>query len=54
MATYYITIAPIPISYEIEADSEEQAKSYALDFFADETIHDIVKNAEIVSEEMTA
>jgi hypothetical protein len=54
MKTYYITVAPLPISYEIEADNEKQAKNYALDFFADETIYDIVKNAEIVAEEMSA
>jgi hypothetical protein len=54
MATYYVTVAPLPISYEIEADNAEQAESYALDYFADETSYDIVKHAGIVVEEMTA
>jgi hypothetical protein len=47
MKNYRITIELVPISYEIQAESEEKAKEYAKDCFFDETIYDIFENAEL-------
>jgi hypothetical protein len=47
MKNYRITIELVPISYEIEAESEEKAKEYAKECFFDETIYDIFENAEL-------
>lgn len=47
MKKYRITVELMPISYEIEAESEEKAKEYAQDCFFDETVYDIFENAEL-------
>jgi hypothetical protein len=50
MATYRVTIKLQPISYELEASSVTKAKEYAEEFFNDETIYDILKNADYIVE----
>ena len=52
MSLYRITVELVPISYEIEAESEEKAKEYAKDCFFDETIYDIFENAELILSEL--
>ena len=52
MKNYRITVELVPISYEIQAESEEKAKEYAKDCFFDETIYDIFKYAELQTEQL--
>ena len=52
MKNYRITVELVPISYEIEAESEDKAKEYAKEFFFDETIYDIFEGAEIITEQL--
>lgn len=52
MKNYRITVELVPISYEIQAESEEKAKEYATDCFFDETIYDIFENAELQTEQL--
>ena len=47
MSLYRITIDLKPISYEIEAESEEKAIEFAQECFYDETLYDIIKYADI-------
>ena len=52
MTKYQVTINLNPISYEVEAESEEKAIEYAKDRYYDETLYDLVKWADyVVSEE---
>jgi hypothetical protein len=52
MKNYRITVELVPISYEIQAESEEKAKEYAKECFFDETIYDIFENAELQTEQL--
>ena len=51
MKRYRATIDLNSISYEIEAESEEQAIEYAEECFYEETLYDILKWANYTTEE---
>jgi hypothetical protein len=53
MARYYVTIAPQPFSYEVEADSFSKAIEYAQECFSDEALSDVLEGSDIVFEEMS-
>jgi hypothetical protein len=47
VSLYRITIDLKPISYEVEAESEEKAIEFAQECFFDETLYDVIKYADI-------
>jgi hypothetical protein len=51
MKRYRVTIDLNSISYEIEAENEEKAIEYAEECFYEETLYDILKWANYITEE---
>lgn len=52
MELYRITINFNPISYELEAESEDKAIEYAQECFFDEKLHDIIGSADLEVQQM--
>ena len=52
MELYRITINFNPISYELEAESEDKAIEYAQECFFDEKLHDIIGSADFEVQQM--
>lgn len=52
MELYRVTIDLNPISYELEAESEDKAIEYAQECFFDETIYDIIGSADFEVQQM--